>query len=53
MGACEFKFLVYALFWRLDSGTFRSVKKNDYIANVADRTCLPDNFVYLCLADSL
>ena len=35
--------------WRLDSGTDRGSEEDNYIADVIDRACVPDSFVYLCL----
>ena len=35
--------------WRLDSGTDRGSEEDDHIADVIDRPCVPDSFVYLCL----
>ena len=35
--------------WRLDGGTDRGGEEDNYITDVIDRTCVPDNHVCLCL----
>ena len=36
--------------WRLLCGTDRVSKEDNYITDVINRACVPDGFIYLCLA---